>query len=420
MHERIIFHIDINHCYAQIEEMLYPDLRRVPMAVGGHEEKRHGIILTKNDLAKKEGILTGESLRDAYEKDPDLLIIPPHYDTYIYYTNEVKKIYYQYSDHVESFGLDEAWIDYTDSVKLFGDPVETAHEIQDRVLQELGLTVSVGVSWNKAFAKLGSDMKKPSGFTVITPQNYQSLVWPLPCEDLIYVGPATTRKLHERGIRTIGELACYPVRYLKKAMGVSGEMVHAFANGLDPSPVAETNAVSVPKSIGNSMTLIHDVDNFEDLKAVYGVLSEAVAGRMKEEGVIGSTLNLFFRGADMQWYGCERKMQAATDISEDLFQEVLPYLSLYDFHSPVRAAGLGVSHLRPDPGMRQLDLFVDEDAHDKARRTDLALEEIRSRYGFHAVRKASTMVDEELTDFNVRADHTVHPVGYFQGRKMRV
>lgn len=171
MKDKVIFHIDINHCYAQIEEMKQPHLRDVPMAVGGHEEKRHGIILAKNDLAKAAHVMTGESLREAKEKCPDLLIIPPSYDDYIYYTGLVKDIYRQYSDHVEPFGLDEAWIDYTDSRKLYGEPVKTARLIQDRVEKEIGLTVSVGVSWNKAFAKLGSDMKKPRGMTVITRDN---------------------------------------------------------------------------------------------------------------------------------------------------------------------------------------------------------------------------------------------------------
>ena len=163
MKDRIIFHSDINHCYAQIEEMKYPELREIPMAVGGHEEKRHGIILAKNDLAKKYKIKTGESLREAKKKCPDLLIIPPSYDDYIYYTDEVKKIYQDYSDHVESFGLDEAWIDYTDSQNLFGDPKTIATKIQQRVRKEIGLDVSIGVSWNKVFAKLGSDMKVKDG-----------------------------------------------------------------------------------------------------------------------------------------------------------------------------------------------------------------------------------------------------------------
>lgn len=418
MSHRWIFHIDINHCYAQIEEMRHPELRKVPMAVGGHEEKRHGIILTKNDLAKKYGVRTGESLREAKEKCPDLLIVPPDYKAYIYYTGEVKKIYYEYSDHVESFGMDEAWIDYTDSMTLFGDPVKTAAEIQKRILEELGLTVSVGVSWNKVFAKLGSDMKKPYGFTVITPDNYQDLVWPLPVGDLLYVGPATQRKLHERGILTIGDLARYPVSHLKKAMGVSGEMIHAFANGRDPSPVQETDYRAPVRSVGNSMTMIHDVDSMEELKPVLYVLSEAVASRLQDQNMEGDVIRISLRTSGLDWNGCEKKTDRKTNVSTDIMHQVESLFSLYDFTIPLRAAGIAVADLSPAGNTRQISLFENEEEHEKDRRTDLAINEIRSRYGFDAVRRTCTMLDRPLTGFNVKEDHTVHPVGYFQGRKM--
>ena len=418
MSHRWIFHIDINHCYAQIEEMRYPKLREVPMAVGGHEEKRHGIILTKNDMAKKYGVRTGESLREAKEKCPDLLIIPPDYKAYIYYTGQVKKIFYEYSDHVESFGMDEAWIDYTDSMKLFGDPVRTAKEIQKRVLEEIGLTVSVGVSWNKVFAKLGSDMKKPYGFTVITPENYRDLVWPLPVGDLLYVGPATQRKLHERGILTIGDLARYPVEHLKKAMGVSGEMIHAFANGRDPSPVMETDYQSPVKSVGNSMTMIHDVDSMEELKPVLYVLSEAVASRLRDHDMEGDVIRISLRTSGLDWQGCEKKVDRKTSVSTDIMCQVERMFSLYDFSIPLRAVGISIADLSPAGSTRQISLFEDEEKHEKARKADIAMDEIRNRYGFYAVRRACTMLDRPLTEFNVKEDHTVHPVGYFQGRKM--
>ena len=310
MQDRVIFHIDINHCYAQIEEMKYPELRKVPMAVGGHEEKRQGIILAKNDLAKKAGVTTGESLREARQACEDLLIIPPSYDDYIFYTQAVKQIYREYTSHVESFGLDEAWLDYTDSQRLFGDPVKIAKEIQQRVLEEIGLTVSVGVSWNKIFAKLGSDMKKPSGMTVITRENYQDLVWPLPASDLLYVGWATARKLHDRGIYTIGDLAGYPVRLLKKAMGTAGELISVFANGNDRSPVQETFYEAPPKSVGNSMTLIHDVASLEELRPAAYVIAEAVASRLKDAGMAGNVITVSMRSSGLDWYMRQAKINA--------------------------------------------------------------------------------------------------------------
>ena len=198
--KRVIVHSDINHCYAQLEEMRDPSLRNIPMAVGGSEEKRHGIILAKNDLAKTYGIKTGESLRQAKAKCPQLLIIHPDYDSYMYYTEKVKDIYRQYTDQVESFGLDEAWMDLTHSQLLFGDGIELAQKIQDEVYQKLGLTVSMGVSFNKVFAKLASDLFKHKGFALITEDNFQQMVWPLPVEELLMVGSRTKKKLNKMGI----------------------------------------------------------------------------------------------------------------------------------------------------------------------------------------------------------------------------
>ncbi len=414
--QRMIFHIDINHCYAQIEEMMYPALRDVPMAVGGHEEKRHGIILTKNDKAKKYGVKTGESLREAKEKCPDLLIIPPHYDDYIYYTNQVKNIYRDYTDRIESFGMDEAWIDYTDSAKLFGDPVDIAKKIQQRVFDEIGLTVSVGVSWNKVFAKFGSDYRKPSGFTVITKENYKDIVWPSPVEDLLYVGWATTHKLHQRGILTIGELANYSVDHLKRYMGSAGELIHAFANGEDYSEVAEQFYTPPAKSVGNSITMVHDVASLEELRPVCFVLSEAVASRVRGLQMEGDVIGVSMRTSGMDWFGAQIKIGQRTSVSEDIMDAAMILLARYDFSLPLRAVGISISGLKPASSFRRLNLFVNEEDHDKARLADLAMDEIRDKYGFYSVRRACTLLDRPLTEFNVKDDHTVHPVGYFQGR----
>ncbi|MBP3891169.1 MAG: DNA polymerase IV [Solobacterium sp.] len=419
MNDKIIFHIDINHCYAQIEEMFHPQLREVPMAVGGHEEKRHGIILAKNGLAKKAGVKTGESLREAYRHCPELLIIPPHYDAYLYYTSEVKKIYAQYSDCIESFGLDEAWIDYTHSKQLFGEAEAIGHAIQDQILRELGLTVSVGISWNKIFAKLGSDFKKPSGFTIITKENYKDLVWPLPARDLLYVGPATERKLYARGIRTIGELAQYPVMHLKKAFGVVGEMLSDFANGRDTSSVSKQGIQTPIQSVGNAMTMIHDVDNLEDVRPVYYVLAEAIASRMKEAGVEGDVIHISFRTAKLNWCGKQRKIAQPTNVSEEILKEIMSLLEeCYDFEEPLRAVGASVSGLRFTRNHRQLSLLQDEEKHEKALRIDEAMDAIRAQFGFHSVCRACMLLDRPLTDFNPKGDHVIHPVGYFQGRKM--
>ena len=260
--ERWIIHSDINHCYAQIEEMMYPELRNVPMAIGGHEEDRHGIILAKNDLAKKYHIKTGESLRDAFQKCPELLIVPPHYDDYLFYTEEVKRIYREYSDKVESFGLDEAWIDITGTEKLFHKTaMELAEEIQRRVFKELGLTVSMGLSFNKVFAKLGSDLDKKQGLAVITRDNFKDMVFPLPVADILYIGKATSSQLNERNIYTLGDLALSSKEYIKSFLGKNGEMVWLFANGYDTLSV--NSSQQVIKSVGNGITAKHDIHTIE-------------------------------------------------------------------------------------------------------------------------------------------------------------
>lgn len=418
--DRVIFHIDINHCYAQIEEMLYPELRNVAMAVGGHEETRHGIILTKNDIAKKYGVKTAESLREAKAKCPHLLIIPPHYDEYIYYTNKVKEIYYEYSDHVESFGLDEAWIDYTDSMSLFGDPINIAKEIQQRVYEEIGLSTSVGISWNKTFAKLGSDMHKPFGFTHITKENYQQLVWPLPVSDLLYVGPATTKKLYARGILTIGDLAQYDPDYLQKAMGVAGRMIHAFANGEDPSVVEETGWNPTIKSCGNSMTMVHDVSSLEELKPVCYMLCESVASRLKEAGMEGNKISVTMRTSGLNWFGWEHTYDNKTNVSSEILHYMMLEMEKYDFELPLRSIGVSVGNLS-FTSFYQASLFLDAEDHEKDRNIDIAMDKIRDKFGFYAIRRACTLIDRPLTEFNVKDEHEgFHPVGYFRGRKMTI
>lgn len=417
--ERAILHIDINHCYAQIEEMKFPQLRDVPMAVGGHEETRHGIILAKNDIAKTYGIQTGETLRDALDKCEDLLIIPPHYKEYIYYTNAVKDIYRRYSDRVESFGLDEAWIDITSSLTFFKlTPYEMAKKIQREVLEEIGLTVSVGVSYNKVFAKLGSDMKKPLGLTCITKDNFKEVVWPLPVSDLLYVGYATTKKLHNRGIFTIGDLANYNVEYLKKAMGVHGEAIHAFANGREDGEVGGLTTNNDIKSIGNSITLIHDVYTCHEVFPVLCVLCESIASRLRDANKKANVISVVYRTKSLQSYRKQMRLNMDSDVSSDLLKASRSLLeSMWDEEEPIRSIGVSTSSLLEGKEFYQVSLF-EGDAYEKERKIDLAMDYIRNKYGFSAICKTVVKVDEELCNFNPKEDHTIHPVGYFQGRSM--
>ena len=412
----MILHSDANCFYASVEMVENPDLREQRIAVCGDPEQRHGIVLTANYPAKKMGVKTGMANWQAKQACPNLVVVKPHYDLYLKYSKLLQRIYKRYSNNVEPFGMDECWISlpYDED-----DAVSVAEEIRQTVKDETGLTVSIGASFSKALAKLGSDMKKPRGMTVITRDNYQKLVWPLPAQDLLYVGPATIRKLHARGIMTIGDLAQYPAGVLHHDLGIAGDMIQLFARGEDPSPVAENGASAPIKSVGNSMTLVHDVKSFEEVKPVFWMLCEAVASRARDAGMEGSTVYVSLRSTDLAWAGRQMKLERPTDVSDEIMTavELLVHMMWHET-VPLRAAGVALGSLKEASSFRQLSLFEDAERFEAARRCDLAMDEIRNTYGFDSVRRLCTLNDKKLTDFNVKADHTVHPIGCFQGRKM--
>lgn len=411
--ERVILHADINSCYAQIEEMQYPELREVPMAVGGNEKQRHGIILAKNQMAKKYEIKTGDSLREAYQKCPDLVILPPDYPSYQYYTDKVKAIYREYSDQVESFGLDEAWVDITSSLTLFGTPRGIAETIQKRVYEELGLTISIGISFNKVFAKLGSDLIKPSGLVEIPKEKVKDIVYPLPVEDLLYVGRATKTKLNRWNIFTIGDLAHTPRSLMKEKLGKIGEYLWMFANGLDTSLVAGMDIQEDVKSCGNAITTCKDITNREEAKLVFYVLCESVASRMKDAGIKGYVVRIQLRSTKLTSITRQMKITCATNITSEIMNCVMTLLDQhYDFTLPLRTIGVSLAQLVKDDGREQLSLFVSEEAREKERRLDQVMEDIRDKFGFHCIRRTSLLQDPMLTNFDPKHDHTIYPTGF--------
>ena len=412
--ERIIVHSDINHCYAQIEEMKYPELRDIPMAVGGSEEERHGIILAKNDKAKAFQIKTGESLREALAKCPQLRILKPDYEEYMYYTEKVKDIYREYTDQVESFGLDEAWMDLSESTALFGDGRSIARRIQNRVAHELGMSVSMGVSYNKIFAKIGSDMDKHSGLVEITRQNYRDVIWPRPVSDLFYVGRATKHKLAHYAIETIGQLAQLPKGWMKDRFGKMGELIWWFANGEDVSEVALISHQDPVKSVGNAITAPKDVCTYEEAKLVYYVLVESVASRLREQGLRGNVISITLRSTELSWFSRQRKLTQATNIAAEIMPVVLTLLQEnYDFTIPLRTIGVTVSGIEKDTGFTQLNLFVSEQERQRQRKLEETMDAVRERFGFAKIQRCSMLQDRHLTDFNPKEDHVVHPVGFF-------
>lgn len=409
---RVVLHCDINHCYAQIEEMKVPELRKVPMAVGGHETTRHGIILAKNDLAKEYHIKTGESLREAYAKCPQLVVIPPNYDDYLYYSEKVKDIYREYTDRVESFGLDEAWIDVSASSKIYGSGEAIAREIKQKVHEQLGLTISVGVSFNKVFAKLGSDMIKPDGLVVIDEENYQQLVWPLPVEELIYIGRATKRKLNEFGIKTIGDLAVFRADLIESRMGKVGVMIHEFANGIDDKSVAFTGYQDEAKSVGNGMTTIRDMHSLKDVELVFRVLAESVASRLRDMGVEGQVVTIGLRDNELHGLSRQRKLAEPTCLADEILAMAMQLTrEHYSFILPLRSISLTMSDLQKPAAVEQLSFFTDH-GKIKQRVLDETVDAIRSRYGFTKIKRCSMLLDDELTNFNPKADHIIFPVSF--------
>ena len=281
---RTILHSDCNCFYASVELLHHPELRGKPVAVGGDPEARHGIVLTADYTAKRYGVKTGMALWQAKQVCPDITFLPPRMDLYLRFSRMAQEIYADYTDKREPYGIDESWLDVTDSATLKGDGFHIAQEISSRMKKELGITVSVGVSFNKIFAKLGSDYKKPDAITTMYEDEFQRKAWCLPVSDLLYVGNATNKKLYSMGIRTIGDLAKSDETLLVRKFGKMGSILWAFANGYDESPVKLENTSAPVKSVGNSITTPRDMETDEDVKIVLYILAESVAARLRENG----------------------------------------------------------------------------------------------------------------------------------------
>ncbi len=417
MQDRIILHCDLNNFYASVECLHNPQYKNVPLAVGGDVEKRHGIILAKNQIAKRYGIQTGEALWQAKAKCPDLVFVKPNFSLYLRFSKMVKNIYKEYTDQVESFGIDEAWLDVTHSIHLFKcSPGQLADQIRERIKNEVGITASVGVSFNKVFAKLGSDMKKPDATTLITKENMEDLIYPLPISELLYVGRATTKKMKEIGIFTIGDCAHYDVNVLKRKLGKWGEYIWRFANGLENSPVAVNDNQPLVKSIGNSTTSPKDLNNFEDVKIVTYILAESVAARLKEAHLMCKTVTIGVRDKNLEHFSRQIPLNHPSQLSESIAQAALHLFKEHvDFKVPLRSIGVKASDLVLEQDLLQLDIFSSYDDEEKALNLEKTIEHIRQRYGFSSVQRALMLSDTDLSGFNPKDDHVIFPEAYFKG-----
>ena len=412
--ERIILHSDCNSFYASVECLHHPEIREKPVAVGGDIEQRHGIILAKNQLAKQFHVSTGEAIWRAKQKCPELIVLPPNFPLYLRFSRLARDIYLDYSNRVEPFGLDEAWLDITSSENQKDKGERTAHEIRKRIREELGITVSIGVSYNKIFAKLGSDYRKPDAVTMITKENYRQIAWPLPVSDLLYVGPATKRKLNGFGVHTIGELAQTPVEILRSKFGKIGDVLWCFSNGLDSSPVADFQNQPVVKSIGNSTTAPRDLERDEDVKIILYVLADSVARRLREQGLKGRTIHFSVRDNSLFSFTRQKTLGFYTNLTEEIAGEALSlFREHYQWKRPVRSIGISVSDLEAGTICSQTSLFCDEVKREKMERLDNTVDRLKARFGTFAVQPAVLLKDRKLSGFDPKNDHIIHPVGYF-------
>lgn len=406
--EKEILHVDCNKFYASVECYLHPELRDKPVAVGGNEKSRHGIILTKNEIASRYGLVVGEPLWKARQKCPDLIIVPPNFPLYMEFSKRVRNILEDYTDLIEPFGLDESWLDVTGDWHKTG--FEIAQEIRNRVKNEIGITVSVGLSFNKIFAKLGSDYKKPDAVTVITRENYRDIVWPLPCSDLLMIGRATTKKLNAYGIYTIGDVANADDRFMKNLLGKNGQMLQRFARGQDTSPVRHMDLSRDIKSIGNSTTTPRDLINDEDVKIVFTVLADSVARRMREHGLKGVTLTISVRSSELVTLTRQCKLTSPTNVSHEFVKNAMElFRANYSWEKPIRSLGLSVTDFDYDSAV-QYDLSGSAEKREKLERLETAVDKLKNRYGNYCVQKATALCDEGLSHFNPFEEHTIHPV----------
>lgn len=410
---RYILHSDCNCFFASVECLHNPEIRHLPVAVCGDTESRHGIILAKNEVAKKYNIKTGEAVWQALEKCPNLVRVKPHYDRYLRFSREATRIYSDYSDRIEPFGIDESWIDLTGCVRSFEEANKVAEEIRRRVKFELGITVSIGVSFNKVFAKLGSDYKKPDAITLITADNFKDIVWRLPVDNLLNVGRSTKNKLNTLGIFTIGQLAAFPYPMLKSNFGKWGDMLHTFSNGLDMSPVKPLGFVNLPKSIGNSTTTHRDLVNFEDAKIVMTVLADSVCRRMREQNLSATTVTVSLRDNSLMTITRQCKI-SPTSISEEILAEALKLIKAHcSFTKPLRSIGISVGDFKLSSEPVQLSLLRNEKERLRQKALDSSVDMLKKRFGSFCVRPAVLLCDRDLSGFSPKEEHTVHPVSFF-------
>lgn len=400
--DRTILHCDCNGFYASVECVLHPEYQKVPMAVCGDPESRRGIILAKNELAKKHGIKTAETIWQAKRKCPQLVLAPAHHDQYALFSKRINAIYQRYTDLVEPFSIDESWLDVTGSQGLFGDGEKIADELRETVQKETGVTISVGVSFNKVFAKLGSDYKKPDATTVISRENYRELLWPLPVDRMIFVGDSSKAALERLRVRTIGDLAQMDRELLEKKLGKQGATLYLYANGLDKSRVRSIYEEREVKSIGNSITFKRNLTGMEDIRLGVRAISDQVASRLRRHQVKCTTVQVVIKDPDFRIISRQKPLKKPTHLSQDLYECALSIIQdSWKTTAPIRMLSITGANLvgdGEDTVQEQLSLFDppgEREEKQKQENLETTLDQIRSKFGRESVSFGS-VIDNDL------------------------
>lgn len=411
MSHRDILHCDINNFYASVEILLNPELLGHPVAVCGDPEKRHGIVLAKSNLAKLNGVKTGDAVWEAERKCPGLIVVPPNFKEYVKYSREVYDVYTTYTDLVESFGMDECWLDVKGCKRLFGSPEEIAYSIKDNVRKKTGLTISVGVSFTKVFAKLGSDLKKPDAVSVISEENYKKVAWKLNAEEMIFVGRSTKSTLNKYGIYTIGDIANANPEFLNRVMGKSGLKLYEYACGTDNEAVLPYTHKHIPVTVGNGTTTSEDIKTLSEATSVIFSLSEMIAFRLRGYNLSASTVSVNMRDKNLFSFSRQARLLSLSNNAYDIGSLAVDIVKRnYDFNSmpPLRTITVGTSNLSDCDGEAMIQQsFFDTDSEKKIN-LDESIDRLRAKYGYNVLKRGVT-VDEIFTCDSREADDEFLP-----------
>ena len=410
---RVVLHSDLDNFYASVEVLKHPELKDRPVAVCGDRQQRHGVVLAKNNIAKHAGVKTGDVLWQAKQKCPELVEVQACFSDYLRVSKAVRRIYEQFTDRIESFGIDECWLDVSETAAIFRGGPQIANMIRTSIQEEIGITASVGISWNKIFAKLASELNKPDGQYEISRENYRKTAWELPAEKLLYVGKATAEKLRAVGICTIGNLAQADPDMLCGFLGKWGRYLHDFANGKDEAPVIPKEEERNVKSVGNSLTNYRDIETEEDAALLIYMLADSVASRLRD-GLFGKAecVKISIVDSSLNRYAKQGKLRHPSKLGTDFAQKAISLLrQIYPWNLPIRGIGISVSGFTY--GREQLDVFSDIEKETKNERLETALDAIRKKYGNNVIQRATILKDARLYRLDIKEEHAIRPENYF-------